>query len=57
MCGNGICEIAERSVEGLLEGTCPEDCTFPSKVGGRLGTAAGCERICLVRENRGPVSR
>ncbi len=27
VCGNGICEIGERSVEGLLEGSCPGDCS------------------------------
>lgn len=32
MCGNGICEVGERSVEGLVEGSCPEDCAAESKV-------------------------
>jgi hypothetical protein len=38
VCGNGICEVAERTVQGLLNGTCPQDCAFETKVG-------GCERV------------
>jgi hypothetical protein len=34
VCGNGICEVAERTVQGLLNGTCPQDCGFETKVGG-----------------------
>lgn len=30
LCGNGICEVGERTVEGLVEGSCPQDCSFPS---------------------------
>lgn len=32
-CGNAICEVGERSVEGSANGTCPQDCAFESKVG------------------------
>lgn len=31
VCGNGICELGERSTEGASKGTCPEDCGLPSK--------------------------
>lgn len=32
MCGNGICEVGERTVEGLVDGTCAQDCSFETKV-------------------------
>ena len=30
-CGNGICETGERSVAGMVEGSCPADCGPPSQ--------------------------
>lgn len=38
LCGNGICEIGERTVEGAVDGSCPQDCSFETKV----GLAQGC---------------
>ena len=40
VCGNGICEVAERTVQGLLNGTCPQDCAFETKVCGGWGAAS-----------------
>ena len=42
VCGNGICEVGERSVEGSINGTCPQDCGFESKVGWCGSGAGGC---------------
>ena len=46
VCGNGMCELGERSVEGAspTTGTCAEDCGLPSKV-----CAGGCANggVCL----------
>ncbi|KAL4459030.1 hypothetical protein ABPG75_013895 [Micractinium tetrahymenae] len=43
VCDNGICEVGERSVEGLVEGSCPEDCAVESKA-----CPAGCGAgVCL----------
>jgi hypothetical protein len=33
ICGNGVCEVGERPVQGVTSGTCPEDCGFATKVG------------------------
>lgn len=30
-CGNGICETGERTVAGLVQGSCPADCGPPSQ--------------------------
>ena len=30
LCGNGICEVGERSIGSTTLGTCPEDCGLPS---------------------------
>lgn len=60
VCGNGICEVGERTVEGLVDGTCPQDCSFETKVrpvwqassavGGRqLGAGATWRRWPIVR--------
>ena len=51
VCGNSICEIGERPTEGLLQGTCPEDCNVAPiscaedcGVGGKCLPASGvCE--------------
>ena len=30
ICGNGVCEIGERSTVGAIEGSCPQDCGLPA---------------------------
>ncbi|KAL4541424.1 hypothetical protein Ndes2437B_g05787 [Nannochloris sp. 'desiccata'] len=30
ICGNGVCEIGERSTVGAIEGACPQDCGLPA---------------------------
>lgn len=30
VCGNGICEIGERTTVGTVQGTCPSDCGLPA---------------------------
>jgi hypothetical protein len=50
VCGNAICEVGERSVQGSLNGTCPQDCAFESKVGARAlpPIPAQPAPLCLV---------
>ena len=38
VCGNAICEVGERAVEGATLGSCPQDCGLPSL----QCPAAGC---------------
>ena len=52
VCGNGICEVSERAVQGLVNGTCPQDCTVPTKVsrgGGGAGSFRPSEREGLTK--------
>jgi hypothetical protein len=30
ICGNGVCEIGERSTIGAIDGSCPQDCGLPA---------------------------
>jgi hypothetical protein len=30
VCGNGVCEIGERSTVGAIDGSCPQDCGLPA---------------------------
>lgn len=34
VCGNGICEVGERTVQGSVNGSCPQDCGFETGVRG-----------------------
>lgn len=43
LCGNGICEVGERPLQGLVEGSCPQDCSFATKVGGWVGIVGWLE--------------
>lgn len=31
VCGNGVCELGERPLQGVTQGTCPSDCGFTTK--------------------------
>ncbi len=44
VCGNDICEVGERTTEGVSTGTCVEDCGLPSKA-----CPGGCSAggVCL----------
>ncbi len=44
VCGNDICEVGERTTEGLSPGTCVEDCGLPSKA---CPGGCGAGGICL----------
>lgn len=54
LCGNGICEIYERSTVGSIQGTCPEDCGLPAKSCpegcGYGGTCFPASGICICRD-------
>jgi len=43
ICGNGICEIGERSTVGAIDGSCPQDCGLPAVacIGG-CGVGGNC---------------
>lgn len=43
ICGNGICEIGERTTVGAQEGSCPQDCGLPAQacIGG-CGIGGNC---------------
>lgn len=59
VCGNGICEIGERTLGGVQNGSCPEDCGFASQpcTGGcnSAGTCLATMGTCICWAGyRGP---
>jgi hypothetical protein len=43
VCGNGVCEVGERSAGGALPGTCPADCGLPAQpCPGGCGAGGAC---------------